>query len=169
MSSAPLTNLERILIADEGKKYSPYKDTKGYWTIGVGRFIGKNLESLVLSERIVMMMLEEDIAKATNIVIRIFGLAVWDSWAGARRDAITSLVFNMGEGNEEKGFLSFRNTIRAIRENKWEEAARNVLNSKWSKDVDPKQRVNKGRDDRLAYMLRTGCYHEEYNIPGATR
>lgn len=168
MDTRRLTNLERVLIVDEGKKHQPYKDSRGFWTIGVGHFIGKNLESLELSERIVMMMLEEDIAKATNIVIRIFGLSTWDSWGAARRDAVTCLVFSMGEGDERRGFLSFRNTIRAIREGKWEEAASNLLDSKWAKDVDPKQREGKGRDDRLAYMLRTGCYHEEYRIPPGT-
>lgn len=162
MNNEALTNLECILYNDEDEKLTPYKDSLGNWTYGVGRFIGKELSSLKISKRIALEMLKEDIEEAQRIAIKIFGSDKYYSWIEARRDAILCLIFNMGEGNSKRGFLSFKNTIQAIKEENWNKAAENMLDSLWATQVDPKRRIGKGRDDRLAFMLKYGDYHPEY-------
>lgn len=159
-----LPNLEKILSIDEGFEPQPYTDTLGNWTIGIGYFIGKDLRSLKISYRVALEMLREKVEESVQIALRIFGKERYESWLPARRDAILCLIFNMGEGNDTKGFRSFKKMIRAILSNDWNTAANELRSSAWSTQVDPKRRPDKGRDDRLVFMLRTGEYHEEYKI-----
>ena len=35
-----ISNIEEQLARDEGKSLTPYKDTKGLWTIGIGHLLG---------------------------------------------------------------------------------------------------------------------------------
>lgn len=154
-----ISNLHKILVRDEGLKLKAYKDTLGNWTIGIGRLIGRNLESLTISEDTAYQMCDEDIGKAVRGVVAIFGKDMVNSWTNARRAAMICLVFNLGED----GFREFKRTIKAISENRWEDAASHLKESLWARQVDPKQRPDEGRDDRIAYMIRTGRYHEEYN------
>ncbi len=99
-------------------------------------------------------MLQEDIEEAVQIAIRIFGEQAFCSWGEARRIAILSLIFNMGEGNKERGFRSFGNLIKAVMRGDWEAAAECLRGSKWQRDVDPKMIDGVGRDDRLMHALR---------------
>ena len=158
-----LSNLEKILLTDEGLKLKPYLDSKGLWTLGIGRMIGQTLNEMRITEHLAYVMLREDIGTAVRAAVSVFGKDRYNSWLSARRDAILSLLFNMGEGNEVRGFRSFAKMIAAIKSEDWEGAAMELADSKWARDVDPKERVAKGRDDRIIYMLRTGEYHEEYN------
>lgn len=160
-----LPNLEKILINDEGIELEVYPDTKGNWTIGVGYFIGKDLRKLSISLRIALEMMREKIDHSIDVAIHIFGIAQYELWLPARRDAILSLIFNMGEGNNLKGFRSFTKMIKAIAAENWIEASEQLKLSEWAKDVDPKQRPGEGRDDRLIFMLKTGEYHEKYKMP----
>lgn len=162
-----LTNLEKILIKDEDIKLRAYLDHLGNWTIGVGRLIGKDLKELKVSQWIAIAMLQEDIGTAVRSAVTIFGKDRYNNWANPRRDAILSLLFNMGEGNGKRGFTSFKKAIQAIKEEKWDVAAIELKDSNWAHQVDPRDRPDVGRDDRIAYMLRTGQYHEEYNISGS--
>lgn len=153
--------LYSILKKDEGTKLKVYKDTLGNWGIGTGRLIGKNLEDLELSKETVSQMLREDIDKAISVVNNIFGPSARE-WSAARSSSVISLAFNMGEGNDQRGLRSFKKMIAAIKENRWDDAANELLDSNWAKQVDPKARPDEGRDDRLAYMLRTGKFHQYY-------
>lgn len=164
MTNDTLTPLQQILVKDEGIVLSPMKDTLGNWMYGIGRNIGTDLKMLTISPRVARVMLEEDIETATQRAVSIFGEEYLSTIAPARRDAIVSLIFNMGKGNSRRGFLSFVKAIQAMREHRWDIAAKEVLDSQWAHTVDPKDRDGVGRDDRIAFMLRTGEYHEEYRI-----
>ncbi len=156
-----LKPIESMLICDEGFEPTPYLDTKGNWTIGIGRFIGKDIRNLRISRAVAVSMLKEDIDAAEKIALRVFG-EQFHSFDEPRRDVIKALIFNMGEGNEGRGFLSFRKMIAAIKDGRWQDAAKELLDSAWRKDVDPKCVPNKGRDDRMAFTLDTGTYHDDY-------
>ncbi len=157
-----LQQLKKDLVIDEGKHNKPYKDPKGYWTIGVGYFIGKELKDLHLSDGVVDLMLEEKIDGACASAVKIFGEEYFYSLSEARQNAIINLIFNMGEGNLEKGFRSFTETIPLMKKGLWHVAAINLSKSLWARDVDPRQRPDQGRDDRIVYMIETGEYHPEY-------
>lgn len=154
-----LSEISRILAIDEGFKLKPYKDSKGFWTIGVGHYIGTNLESLKLTESAVIALLEDDAKKHYQILRDIFGDQFLESIEEARVAALLSLAFTMGEG-----FRNWTNTIELIKKEQWDEVAEIVKKSKWALDVDPKKREQQGRDDRVAFMLREGTYDAYYKI-----
>lgn len=154
-----LKNINKVLVVDEGFKLQPYKDSKGFWTIGVGHYIGTNLESLRLTEASVNALLEDDARKHYQILRDIFGDQFLESIEEARVAALLSLAFTMGEG-----FKNWKNTIELIKNQEWERVAEIVLGSKWALDVDPKKREQQGRDDRVAFMLREGTYDAYYKI-----
>lgn len=155
-----LAKAAKVLEVDEGRSRTVYKDSKGFWTIGVGRLIGISLESLTVSDHIVDEMLKEDILSHWSEACDIFGNEWLCSQEDARQVAIFSLVFNLGAVK----LSTFIHTVPAIKGERWEEAANLLLKTKWAKDVDPKQITGKGRDDRIAFMLREGKFPDEYRI-----
>ena len=70
-----------------------------------------------------------------------------------RRDVVLNMVFNLGLPR----FRRFKKNIAAIKDKRWDDAAKEMLNSKWARQV-------KGRAKELARMMRKGT-HE----PGRTR
>lgn len=150
----------KVLSFDEGAKNKPYRDSKGLWTIGIGRLVGRNLSDLYLSTHVIHEMLMEDICSHWEQATNIFEEEFLNKQTPARQIAILSLAFGLGENKLKQ----FTETIPAIKKEKWELAAWLLLKTKWARDVDPQQIRNRGRDDRIAFMLKTGEFHEEYNI-----
>ena len=66
----------------------------------------------------------------------------------ARQDSLINLVFNIGLPS----FSGFRRMILAIRHGDFEEAAHQMLDSKWRRDVGP------NRSHEVSEQLRTGEY-----------
>lgn len=153
-------SLRTVLIRDEGFKEQPYKDLYGNWTIGVGYFIGKNIEDLKLSREVILQMLDEKLNIHFRDACEIFGQDFFLQLEPARQVAIVSIIYTVGKSR----FLRFKDTIYCISMKDWEGAAKNLLDSKWAHDVDPRDIPDKGRDDRIAFMLREGRFHEEYHI-----
>lgn len=147
-----------VLIADEGLWLKPYRDTKGLWTYGVGRLIGADLIDLRISKRIALAMLDEDIEQAVADACAILGAEAWSTMNDARKIATISLLFTLGGPK----FAKFHDTIAAIQRGDWNAAAAGVKDSKWARDVDPRERPDVGRDDRVAFMLKEGRLHENY-------
>lgn len=149
-----------MLMQDEGLRYSPYKDTENNWTIGVGHLIGDRLENLKLSWGAIVQLLQDDIDKHIDELYLVFGRETYQSFATGRQLALLNMMFNLGRDR----FVGFGKMIAAIKANDWETAAREALDSKWSKQVDPRSQVGAGRDDRVAHMLRTGKIHNYYEV-----
>ena len=137
-----------MLVEDEGLRTKPYDDatgkevalpTGGKVTIGVGR----NLSDVGIHIKHIWAMLEEDIDRAEKIARDIF--PDYDTYTENRQLALINMIFNMGKGDENHGFMSFRNTIRSIREGDWKAAQENIRASKWARQVGAKrsQRVLK--------------------------
>lgn len=147
------SNLKKTLEFDEGRKNCPYKDTLGNWTIGVGHYIGKDLEKFKLSEKIIDAILREDVKIARKEMRAIFGANKVKNWLPARRVAVLSMIFNLGGAK----FREFNTTIAHIRASRWKDAGKNILKTLWAKQV-------KSRADRISYMLITGKYHPNYKI-----
>lgn len=165
MSVEFYTAITKVLDLDEGigppgKEGVPYKDTKGYWTIGRGHLIGESLTDLRLSRNIVEELFKEDLAIAIREARLVVGSLFFDSMTPARQAALISMLYTLGRNK----FLRFEETIDAIKRNDWQEVGRRVLASKWASDVDPKKRLGIGRDDRVAHMFTTGEFHPYYGI-----
>ena len=128
-----------MLTKDEGYRDRPYKDTKGFITIGVGR----NLEAKPLSPFAIKVLLDEDINEAREGCIEVFGAAEFDGFPVNRQLALLNLVFNLGIGK----FKTFKETIALMKAGKWNEAADRLLTLPYAQQV-------KSRAERVAKMLK---------------
>lgn len=137
-----MTILEEMLIHHEGLRLKPYEDQFGNLTIGVGR----NLSDVGISRAEAIELMRNDIA-------RIYTRLLTNKWTWVldlgpvRRDVVINMMFNLGM----RKFLTFKKAIKAMKEEDWEEAARQMLDSAWAGQVGGRSRV-------LANMMRRGRY-----------
>jgi lysozyme len=130
------------LIQHEGLRLKPYKDTVGKLTIGVGR----NLDDVGITEDEARMMLAADVGRTNAALDR--AIPWWRNLDGVRQRVIADMAFNMGVA----GLLTFKNTLAAVKEGRWDDASDGMLASKWARQVG-------GRAVRLARMMETGDDH----------
>ncbi|MGH8622269.1 MAG: glycoside hydrolase family protein [Burkholderiales bacterium] len=134
-----MTRLQEMLIRHEGLRLKPYRDTRDKLTIGVGR----NLDDVGITRAEALMLLNNDIATVRNEVERAFQ---WFSSLNAVRKAVVlDMVFNLGLPK----FRQFEKTIAAIKAKNWEKAAREMLDSRWARQVGV-------RAKELAAMMKRG-------------
>jgi len=131
--------LHAQLRIDEGVRSSPYTDSVGKLTIGVGR----NLTDVGVSGDEIELMLDNDITSAEKSARKL--LPNFDALSDARKAVVVNMAFNLGEYT----FSTFQNTLRNIRDGRWEDAATSMLQSKWSTQVG-------ARAQRLADSMRQG-------------
>ena len=132
-----MENLHEQLIRDEGLVLTPYRDSRGFLTVGVGH----NLDAKGLSKRAALVILDDDINDAKQ------GLMAKWPWmrdlSPARLGAMVNLAFNMGVG----GLNGFKKMLAAAQAGQWEQAALELLDSQYSKQVGE-------RSVRVARQLR---------------
>ncbi len=129
------------LRRDEGVKLKPYRDTVGKLTIGIGR----NLDDVGISNVEADTLLKNDIGRTMADLDK--HLPWWLTLDAARRGVLANMAFNMGIN----GLLSFKNTLALIQQGRFEDAAANMLMSKWATQVGP-------RAKRLSDQLHTGIW-----------
>jgi lysozyme len=97
-----------------------------------------------ISEIEAMVMLRHDIEQCYQ-ELSIF------SWFSdldqVRQEAIVNMLYNLGLPT----FLQFKMTLKYLAEGKYSQAAAEMLNSKWARQVG-------SRAEELAYMVETGTY-----------
>lgn len=127
------------LPIDEGMPNKPYRDTVGKLTIGVGR----NLDDNGLRDDEIALMLRNDIAQAEKDARAV--CQTFNALSDARKAVLVNMAFNMGRTR----LAGFVNMLQAINEQDFEEAAEQMLDSKWAKQVG-------NRAIRLAKAMREG-------------
>ena len=136
-----MARLHDILIRHEGLRLKAYRDTVKKLTIGVGR----NLDDVGITREEALFLLDNDIVRVRREVLKSFP---WFSHLNAvRQNVVLNMVFNMGLPR----FRQFKKTIAAIKAKKWDEAADEMLDSRWARQVGRRAR-------ELATMMRTGKY-----------
>ncbi|RVU39793.1 lysozyme [Hwanghaeella grinnelliae] len=120
-------------------KLSPYTDTVGKVTIGVGR----NLDDVGISETEALVMLDADIDRAMEDLRRNVP-SVFDRPEPVQR-ALVTLCFNMGWPR----LSGFRRMGAHLELNEYGPAADEALNNKWARQVGNRAR-------RLAGLIREG-------------
>lgn len=126
------------LRGDEGEKLRSYKDSLGYWTIGVGHLIdpakgadpapfGTDLRGgKAISQEQSDMLLRQDIsAKAAEMDKAI---PWWCNLSDNRQRVLMNMAFQMGVS----GLLAFKNTLEYLRQGDYRSAAAGMLGSKWA-------------------------------------
>jgi lysozyme len=127
------------LIRDEALRLTPYADSVGVLTIGVGH----NLYAKPITERAAMVILEDDIADALTDLDR--ALPWWRDMDEVRQMVLANMCFNVGITK----LLEFKNTLEAMKRGDYRMAALGVTNSKWFTQVGE-------RAKRLVRMMQTG-------------
>jgi len=116
---------QKLIERHEGWRSKPYKDTTGHWTVGYGF----NLETVKLPQNVGKQWLQFLIMKYSNELHNTYG---WFSELdSSRQAALIDFYYNIGAG----GFASFKNMIQAFENKNYNEAARQMLDSKWADQV----------------------------------
>ena len=123
----------------EGFRGAPYNDRTGdtvhldppaRLTVGYGR----NLEAKPLSYAVADLMLAEDVAEAAEGAFRVWGDPfAWADISEERAAVLIEMVFQMGESGV-RGFVKFLEHAKAGRH---DEAADEMLDSRWARDDSP--------------------------------
>ena len=131
--------LEGQLTIDEGKRDKMYLDSEGIPTIGIGH----NLRDRPISSRAIRVIFEDDMQVAEGDAKRL--IPGFDALSDARKAVMVNMAFNMGYAR----LSGFKNTLAHINAGRFSEAADEMLNSTWAKQVGQ-------RAVRLADAMRKG-------------
>ena len=135
--------LLEMLKRHEGVRSHVYLCSAGYETIGVGRNISKS--GMGLSDDEVNYLLENDILR---VLKELSSEYPWfNDLDDVRKDAMIDISFNLGATR----LRGFKKALAAMEVADYTLAAKEFLDSKWSRDV-------KGRAHELASMIETGEY-----------
>lgn len=126
------------LIRHEGLRLKVYLDSEGIETIGVGR----NLRDVGITEQEASFLLSNDIKRTIDDCKTFHWFNDLDD---VRKRVIIDMIFNLGLVR----FSGFYKTIKCIADHRFEEAAVEMLDSKWAVQVGI-------RATRLSYMMETG-------------
>jgi lysozyme len=137
-----IVDLKEQLLREEGSESCAYQDTRGFWTIGVGRLIDAR-KGDGLSQDEIEYLLDNDIKKITD---KVHNTLPWISKLNdARRAVLIGMAFQMGL----RGLLGFKRTLGSIEDGQYFEAAIEMLQSDWAKQTPE-------RANRLATQMETG-------------
>lgn len=127
------------LTTDEGLHLYPYRDSVGKLTLGIGRCIEDNGITGVEA----LAMLDHDIdVVLTELDHR---LSWWTRLSEKRQRALANMAFNLGLPR----LLTFKKMLEALRNDEYDRAADEALDSKWAEQVG-------NRAKRIAKMIRKG-------------
>ena len=135
-----MDDLREKLKQSEGLRLKPYRDSEGYLSIGYGRC----LDAKGISRAEAEILLDADIYHASAQYLKLPWSKV-KSLNENRRRVIVEMIFNLGLG----GVLNFKRMWAAIERADFDQAADEMLDSKWHKQV-------KGRAIRMADEMRNG-------------
>lgn len=142
-----ITNLRNLLILHEGYSEKMYKDSLGFWTVGVGHLIDP-AKGGSLPPHIVQALLTWDIAEHQN------QLTAAQPWVRTldevRQTVMDDMTFNLGiEPFDHDGFKDWPIFIEQVRTGQYAAAAANMRSTVWYGQV-------KQRGVRLAKMMEWG-------------
>ena len=132
--------LERVKL-HEGYRSTPYVDSVGLTTIGYGWCIDRR----PLSRDEAALILLSQLSDTQEL---LFEHLPWIAELDEVRHAVlVDMAFNLGV----HGLLAFTRTLAAVRDGRYADAARLMLESKWASQV-------KTRSQRLSRMMLTGAW-----------
>ena len=148
------------LIAHEGLRLQVYKDSLGIATIGIGRNLEDrgitpeelewmdipNMDTIYqygISEADAMYLAQNDVQIVEQELLRAHPCV--ENLDAVRQLVLVDMAFNMGVPRLGK----FKKMWAAIHENNFDEAAKEMLDSRWANQV-------KSRATKLAHAMHTG-------------
>ena len=151
-----MDDVKKMIIAHEGIKTRPYKDTKGLWTVGVGHLIGdgKTLPpdmNREFSMKEVMDMFESDFVHHVKLAEQTPG---YNKANEKGKGALIDLAYNMG-----KWWTKFPTTAKALEAGDFKAAAAGLQDSAWYKQVGQ-------RGPQIVAMVASGGKDKGYKDGG---
>lgn len=116
--------LEDSLIVHEGIRNLPYEDSVGVLTIGVGHNLGKPISKAAIKQ-----ILNDDIDECLSELDRVF--TTWRCHPDNVQRVMVEMMFNLGAPR----FQKFRKMLQALHEKDYQTASKEMLDSKWAKQV----------------------------------
>lgn len=139
-----IEQLTAQLRRDEGTKATVYKDTLGFYTIGVGRLIDSRKPDAGLRPDEIDYLLRNDINDRVTALSNELPM-LFPRLDEARQGVLVNMAFQLGTS----GLLGFRSTLALVAAGKYAEAAEQMLKSKWAQQTPD-------RAKRLAEQMKTG-------------
>lgn len=118
----------------EGMSLKPYYCTANKLSIGIGR----NLDDRGISREEALFMFTNDINTAFSDLNRVFG-ADFNGFPDKAKLAFVDMMFQLGLTR----FGGFQNMIQYAKAGNWKEAARELMNSKYAKQVPSRAEENR--------------------------
>ena len=140
--------LAQELERDEAYVRHAYKDSRGYWTIGIGRLIDKALGGGLTRDEALYLKLN-DIVRFKGELDR--AAPWWRQLDPVRQRAVLNMTFNLGSGWITPGHeKAWPNTVALLKAGKYAEAANAIrANKVWVGQVGD-------RALRIAKQIETG-------------
>jgi lysozyme len=132
------------LRRDEGEVLHAYKDSLGYWTIGVGRLIDPARGGGISKVESAILLMNDIESKTRELQTKL-------PWSGALSPARQGVLLNMAFQLGVNGLLGFRNTLLMVEQGEYEKAAAAMLQSNWAQQTPE-------RAHRLSEQMRTGAW-----------
>ncbi|HBT3063130.1 TPA: glycoside hydrolase family protein [Klebsiella aerogenes] len=155
--------LEDMIRYDEGSKNAVYKDSLGFWTVGVGHLLTKNpskdvaineLDRLVghktygyINDQEIQMILTKDINRTVKAIGNSELGVTYKIIDETRRAALVNMVFQMGV----QGVIQFRKMLHSLNRLEYRTAADEALNSVWARQTP-------NRAKRVTEVIRNGNF-----------
>lgn len=113
-----------LIKEGEGCRLLPYQDTEGILTIGWGRNLSEGI-----SQEEANLLLLNDYNQALNDARS--AVDTFDSLSLVRQAALISMMYNLGLPR----FMSFKKMLAALKLQDYQEAALQMLDSRWAQQV----------------------------------
>jgi len=126
-----MTKLEQQIVNHEGLKLTPYIDTRGYLTVGVGYNIGRSVRGIPskwgwkLTKAQAIEQLKEDISACEIDLYYLF--FNWYELSEDRQNVLIDMRFQLGYA----GFRTFGRLIEAVLERRYDDVPVEMKNSMW--------------------------------------
>ncbi len=150
------SELRDELVRDEGLRLKAYKDTNGFWTIGVGHLLGSTPRMTEITKDEAFALLVTDVEEAEAALQNVFG-DIPNCNCGhhlcdperVRYRALVNMAFNRGEKHMRESTTITPAIKTALQTGKWAPVSTAIMASPWAKQIG-------ARANRLAQMLETG-------------
>ena len=137
--------LKKELRQDEGVRLEAYRDSKGFWTIGVGHLLGDSPRMSSITEEECDALLSVDVWEAEAAARRIF--PKFDEMNDVRQRAIVNMVFNRGEGRMRESSKITPAILKASESGRvedWQAVRAAIEGSQWASQVKTRAEVLAG-------------------------
>jgi lysozyme len=126
--------LKAELTRDEGKRLTSYRDSRGFWTIGIGHLLGEQQRMLTITEEECDALFQADLNEAYNVAHalapEVFAISNYE-FRDKKERVLVNMAFNLGYA----GLAKFKKFLAAVEVARWDDAADEMMDSLWAKQV----------------------------------